>query len=162
MLKVVAKISIIPETSKCFRNFMMRIGVFGPDFMENGGSVRSYGATVCCYRATIFSYRGSVAENGGTIRMNSRENPGDKCHRISCTQSLPFLEGFFIRARICVHAYIVAILAFYVSHLSHLSLFRKTTGTHGTDGTLVFGFNLLPRAGAKDNPCGICPSEKNI
>ena len=100
---------------------MMRIGVFGPDFMENGGSVRSYGATVCCYRATIFSYRGSVAENGGTIRMN-------------------------LRARICVHTYIVAILAFYVSHLSHLSLFRKTTGTHGTDGTLVFGFNLLSRA----------------
>ena len=132
MLKVVAKISIIPETSKCFRNFMMRIGVFGPGFMENGGPVRSYGASVCCYRATI--------------RMNSRENPGDKCHRISCTQSLPFLEGFFIRARICVHAYIVAILAFYVSHLSHLSLFRKTTGTHGTDGTLVFGFNLLSRA----------------
>ena len=61
-----------------------------------------------------------------------------------------------LRARTYVHIYIVAILTFYVSHLSHLSLFHKARGTHGTDGTLVFGFNLLPCAGARRNQCVIC------
>ena len=99
-------------------------------FMSHGGSVRSYGASVCCYSATIFSYSGSVAENGATIL------------RYGGTIQLN------VRARTYVHIYIVAILTFYVSHLSHLSLFPKATGTHGTDGTLIFGFNILPRAGA--------------